>query len=737
MVLSATVTTHPTALTENARTVLARRYLLRDESGTIVETPEQLFARVAEAIASVEATDEARQRWAQRFYDAMASLRFLPNSPTLMNAGTGRGTLAACFVLPIEDTLESIMSTAQAAAMVQKYGGGTGFSFSRLRGEGEPIATTHGAACGPVSVLRHYDDVSRLVTQGGKREGANMGVLRVDHPDIRAFIHAKDDGVSAQRFNLSIAVTDEFMRAAATGGSLELRDPRDGSERGSEDAAALLSDIARSAWATGDPGLVFLDTINRDNPTPQIGAIEATNPCGEVPLLPWEACTLGSINVARFWDAEAGDLDWDTLGETVTLGVRFLDDVVEANTFPLQEIAAAVRGNRKIGLGVMGFADLLITAGLPYDSEEALVLASRLGRFISGEADEASAALGRERGVFPNWNQSVYSGGPTYRNATRTCIAPTGTIAIIAGASSGIEPLFSLAHYRRMGDGTLLPEVSAAFEVEARARGFFSPELMEALAGGSGLSGRPEAPQDVKRRFVTAHEIGWQWHVRMQAAFQAHTDLAVSKTVNLPSDATVEDVRDAYVLAHELGCKGITVYRDGSRALQVLAHRATAAPAEEPRRKHLPDERPAVTHKFRVGEQEGYVTVGLFEDGQPGEVFIKMAKEGSTVSGLTDAVALLTSIALQYGVGVDKLAAKLEQTRFEPYGATGNPDIPFATSVLDYIFRWLRLHFGTPPSEPAAGEAPLSGLTCPDCGMQLAYLERCLICQTCGYSKCN
>ncbi|MBX7112329.1 MAG: adenosylcobalamin-dependent ribonucleoside-diphosphate reductase [Dehalococcoidia bacterium] len=737
MVLSATVTTHPTALTENARTVLARRYLLRDESGTIVETPEQLFARVAEAIAWVEATDEARQRWAQRFYDAMASLRFLPNSPTLMNAGTGRGTLAACFVLPIEDTLESIMSTAQAAAMVQKYGGGTGFSFSRLRGEGEPIATTHGAACGPVSVLRHYDDVSRLVTQGGKREGANMGVLRVDHPDIRAFIHAKDDGVSAQRFNLSIAVTDEFMRAAATGGSLELRDPRDGSERGSEDAAALLSDIARSAWATGDPGLVFLDTINRDNPTPQIGAIEATNPCGEVPLLPWEACTLGSINVARFWDAEAGDLDWDTLGETVALGVRFLDDVVEANTFPLEEIADAVRGNRKIGLGVMGFADLLITAGLPYDSEEALVLANRLGRFISGEADEASGALGRERGVFPNWNQSVYSGGPTYRNATRTCIAPTGTIAIIAGASSGIEPLFSLAHYRRMGDGTLLPEVSAAFEVEARARGFFSPELMEALAGGSGLSGRPEAPQDVKRRFVTAHEVGWQWHVRMQAAFQAHTDLAVSKTVNLPSDATVEDVRDAYVLAHELGCKGITVYRDGSRALQVLAHRAAAAPAEEPRRKHLPDERPAVTHKFRVGEQEGYVTVGLFEDGQPGEVFIKMAKEGSTVSGLTDAVALLTSIALQYGVGVDKLAAKLEQTRFEPYGATGNPDIPFATSVLDYIFRWLRLHFGTPPSEPAAGEAPLSDLTCPDCGMQLAYLERCLICQTCGYSKCN
>lgn len=740
MVITTTVTTHPVALTENARTVLERRYLLRDDEGRVVETPEGLFARVAEAIASVEPVEAARPRWAQRFYDAMAALEFLPNSPTLMNAGTGRGTLAACFVLPVEDTLESIMSTAQAAAMVQKYGGGTGFSFSRLRGEGEPIATTHGAACGPVSVLRHYDDVSRLVTQGGKRDGANMGVLRVDHPDIRAFIHAKDDGVSAQRFNISVAVTDDFMRAAMTGGGVELRDPRDGSPRGNEDAAALLADIARSAWSTGDPGLVFLDAINRDNPTPQLGAIEATNPCGEVPLLPWEACTLGSINVARFWDGERADLDWDRLGETVTLGVRFLDDVVEANTFPLEEIASAVRGNRKIGLGIMGFADLLIAAGVPYDSEEALAIAGRLGAFIASRADEASAALGEERGVFPNWERSVYAGGTRYRNATRTCIAPTGTIAIIAGASSGIEPLFSLAHFRRMGDGTLLPEVSAAFERAARDGGFYSAELMDGLARGEGLAGRADVPREVQARFVTAHEIGGEWHVRMQAAFQAHTDLAVSKTVNLPRSATVEDVRSAYVLAHELGCKGITVYRDGSRAIQVLAHEdAKPSDGREPYRRHLPDERPAVTHKFRVGEQEGYVTVGLFEDGRAGEVFIKMAKEGSTVSGLTDAVALLTSIALQYGVGIDKLAAKLEQTRFEPYGTTGNADIPFATSVLDYIFRWLRLHFGEHPAEPSTGDGvgALSGLTCPECGMQLAFLERCLICQNCGYSKCS
>ena len=783
MVTSPRVITHPAALSENARTVLERRYLLRDAGGAIIETAEELFARVAEAIAAVEPTAELRAVWSQRFYDAMAGLRFLPNSPTLMNAGSGRGTLAACFVLPIEDTLESIMATAQAAAMVQKYGGGTGFDFSRLRGEGEPIASTHGAACGPVSVLRHYDDVSRLVTQGGKREGANMGILRVDHPDVRAFIHAKDDGVTAQRFNLSLAVGDSFLEAAASGEEIALVDPRDGEERGREDAAALLDEAVRSAWLSGDPGMVFFDTVNRANPTPALGRIEATNPCGEVPLLPWEACTLGSVHVARFWDEPAGDLDWEALRETVALGVRFLDDVVDASPFPLPEISEAVRGNRKIGLGVMGFADLLIAAGIPYDSEEALELTERLMGEIAAAADAASEALGEEKGVFPNWERSIYAasevssrtreGGTRYRNATRTCIAPTGTIAIIAGASSGIEPLYSLAHYRRMGDGTLLPEVSRAFEQAAREGGFLSSELMEELATGGTQAGREHVPDELRRRFVTAHEIEWEWHVRMQAAFQRHTDLAVSKTVNLRQSATVDDVRAVFLRAHELGCKGVTVYRDGSRALQVLAHAAQPQPREvsshtrearevsshtrearevsshtrearegarpraalEPYRRHLPDERPSVTHKFRVGEQEGYLTVGLYEDGAPGEVFVTIAKEGSTVSGLVDAVALLTLIALQYGVSLEKLADKLEHTRFEPYGPTSNPDIPFATSIVDYIFRWLRLHFADGTAEE---ERPLaSGLTCPDCGAQLDYIERCLMCQACGYTKCG
>ena len=754
MVATEPIRTSPVALTGNAQTVLERRYLLRDDAGLVVETPEQLFARVAQAIAEAEPDPASRQVWAQRFYDEMAALRFLPNSPTLMNAGTGRGTLAACFVLPVDDSLESIMATAEAAAMVQKFGGGTGFAFSRLRGVGEPIASTHGSACGPVSVLRHYDDVSRLVTQGGKREGANMGILRVDHPDIEQFIHAKDDGVTAQRFNLSVGVTDEFLAAADRGAAFTLRDPRDGSPRGSVDAAALLDQIARAAWTTGDPGLVFLDEINRQNPTPALGEIEATNPCGEVPLLPWEACTLGSINVAASWDAGRGELDWDALRETVQLAVRFLDNVVEVNTFPVPQIAEAVRGNRKIGLGMMGWADLLIAAGIPYASEEALLLAGRLATTIGNAADSASAALGEEKGVFPNWERSIYAGGPTYRNATRTCIAPTGTIAIIAGASSGIEPLFSLAHYRRMGDGTILPEVNAAFQTAATEAGYASDELTEALIGGAPLADRGEVPEADRARFATAHEISPEWHVRMQAGFQSHTDLAVSKTVNLPRTAGVEEVMTVYRLAHELRCKGVTVYRDGSRAVQVLAHstEAETTSAIEPRRRHLADERQSLTHKFRVGEQEGYITVGLYEDGTPGEVFIKIAKEGSTVSGLTDAVALLTSIALQYGVSLDKLADKLEQTRFEPYGVTANPDIPFATSLLDYVFRWLRLHFGTPhpgapnPAgsgaplkgpEPTQTAASLSGLTCPDCGMQLEFAERCLTCRSCGYTKCG
>jgi ribonucleoside-diphosphate reductase alpha chain len=775
----------PVAIADNSRVVLERRYLQKGDDGKIIETPEELFWRVAYAIAEPEADREA---WAHRFYDVMADLDFLPNSPTLMNAGTGRGTFSACFVLPVGDSMESIMDSARATAMVQKYGGGTGFSFSKLRPKGAPIATTHGKACGPVSVLQHYDDVSRMVTQGGKRDGANMGILSVHHPDIREFIHCKDDGVSITRFNISVAVSDEFMKAYEQGTDYNLyrpsEDPNQKEVVGTLNAREIMEEIVESAWKTGDPGLVFIDTINRANPTPHKGYLWSTNPCGEVPLLDWEACNLGSINVAKFWDDNRQEMDWERLRDVVRLTTRFLDNVVTTNSFPLDEIREAVDGNRKIGLGVMGWADLLIKRGIPYNSEEAIEFGETLMGFISHESDAMSEELAEERGPYPWFEGSPrqQEGGKPIRNATRTCIAPTGTIAIIANASSGIEPLFSLAHYRTMGDGTVLPEIADEFQGVARDRGFWSADLMDELASGASIQGRSEIPEDVQRLFVTAMDIPETWHIRMQAAFQKGTDLAVSKTINLKNEATVDDIRSSYTLAYKTGCKGITIYRDGSRDWQVLSHKKEDETAAEPavsaipapKRRRLPDERPSITHKFRVGEQEGYLTVGLYDDGSPGEIFVNISREGSTVSGLMDAVALLTSVSVQYGVPLADIVRKMKNTRFEPSGMTGNPEIPTATSLLDYIYRWLDKKFGlgvngnghaypevtVTTDAPSTGEKlPVvqdpedlgpaglaemesqvvedSGLGCPDCGALLTYAEGCLMCRSCGYNKCG
>ncbi|MPZ23234.1 MAG: adenosylcobalamin-dependent ribonucleoside-diphosphate reductase [Dehalococcoidia bacterium] len=758
-VTSAPADLKPVALTDNSRVVLERRYLRKGEGGRIIETPEEMFWRVAYAIAEPETDRDAASR---SFYNLMADMEFMPNSPTLMNAGTGQGTFSACFVLPVEDSMDSIMDTAKATAMVQKYGGGTGFAFSRLRQKGAPIATTHGKACGPVSVLQHYDDVSRMVTQGGKRDGANMGILSIHHPDIREFIHCKDDGESITRFNISVAISDVFMEAYEQDGEYDLVDPRTKEVVGTLRAREILEEIVESAWKTGDPGLVFIDTINRDNPTPHKGYLWSTNPCGEVPLLDWEACNLGSLNVARFWDEGRQEMDWNRMREAVRLATRFLDNVVTTNNFPLPQIRETVDGNRKIGLGVMGWADLLIMRGIPYNSEEAIEFGESLMGFISRESDEMSMELGEERGVFPWFEGSVYDkpGARPMRNATRTCIAPTGTISIIAGASSGIEPLFSLAHYRTMGDGTVLPEIADAFQDLARKRDFWSADLMAELAGGASIHGRSDIPDDVQRLFPTAMDISETWHIRMQAAFQKGTDLAVSKTINLKNEATVDDIRSAYTLAYKTGCKGITIYRDGSRDWQVLSHKkeeATPA-APTPQRRRLPDERPSITHKFRVGEQEGYLTVGLYDDGSPGEIFVNIAREGSTVSGLVDAVALLTSVSIQYGVPLADIVRKLKNTRFEPSGMTGNPDIPQATSILDYIYRWLDRKFElgvnghgheklpvvmaeVGPAGLAQLEAQVadndSGLGCPDCGALLVYQEGCLLCRACGYNKCG
>ena len=564
----------PVPLTPNARQVLERRYLKRDAQGRPAESPEELFWRVARNIAEAEAAWGGDvERWAERFNALMTSLDFLPNSPTLMNAGRDLQQLAACFVLPIEDSLDSIFETLKLTAKIHQSGGGTGFSFSRLRPRGDLVRTTMGVASGPVSFLEIYDAATERIKQGSFRRGANMGILDVTHPDILEFIDCKRTG-GVTNFNISVGVTEAWMRLAVAGEAYDLVNPRTGRAVARRSAGEVLDRIVQAAWETGDPGLVFLDRINapRTNPTPFLGRIEATNPCGEQPLLPFEACVLGSVNLAHF--VRDGEVAWARLGNVVRLAVRFLDNAVEQSRYPVPQIEHIHKhGNRKVGLGVMGWADLLVRLGVPYDSEEAVALAGRLMGFIQQEADAASEALAAERGVFPNWARSLY--GPEgwnrpMRNATRTTIAPTGTISIIAGCSSGIEPLFALAYYRRVLDGTILREVNPAFEEMARARGLWSEALAEALVERGGCRGLPGVPEELRRLFGTAHEIDPVWHVRHQAAFQAHVDNAVSKTINLPHRATPDDVRRIYLLAWELGCKGITVYRDRSKRWQVL-----------------------------------------------------------------------------------------------------------------------------------------------------------------------
>lgn len=567
-------------LSVNAIEVLKRRYLLRDPTRRVVETPSELFERVARHVAQAEAnygspavSEEARQR----FYEMMRNLDFLPNSPTLMNAGTRLGQLSACFVIPIEDSIEGIFKALGEMARIHQTGGGTGFAFSRLRPRGDVVASTQGHASGPISFLSIFDKATEIIVQGGKRRGANMGILRCDHPDVVEFIEAKGCRGALTNFNLSVGITDAFMRAVANGRDFALVNPRTGRRSGRIKAGALFDVIVNAAWRTGDPGLVFLDHINRHNPTPQQGAIEATNPCGEVPLLPFESCILGSINLARMV-AEgrsrraAATVDWDKLRDRVHWGVRFLDDVIDVNRYPLESIADVTRRNRKIGLGVMGFADMLIRLGIAYDSPQAVTFARRLMRFIHTESLNASAQLARDRGAFPAFRRSIHAqGGRKLRNATVNTIAPTGTISIIAGCSSGIEPLFAVSFVRHVLSGTRLFEVNPWFERIARERGFDSRQMQADVAASGSLTNVKGIPPDVKRLFVTTFDVPARQHLEIQAAFQKHTDNAVSKTINLPADATVDGVREIYLAAHRLRCKGITIYRYGSKSEQVLS----------------------------------------------------------------------------------------------------------------------------------------------------------------------
>jgi len=580
-------------LSINAIRVLQRRYLLRDEQGNIIETPSQLFRRVARAVASADrlhgAADLADTE--EKFYRMMASLEFLPNSPTLMNAGAPLGQLAACFVIPVEDSMVGIFDSLKTMALIHQSGGGTGFSFSRLRPAGDIVKSTKGVASGPVSFMRIFDVATDVIKQGGKRRGANMGVLRVDHPDILEFITAKVKEDALVNFNISVGVTDAFMEAVRKDEEYDLINPRTGKAERRLRAREVFDLIVNMAWKTGDPGLIFLDEINRHNPTPALGEIEATNPCGEVPLLPFESCILGSINLSKM--IKDGEIDWEKLRSTVRNAVHFLDNVIDVNKYPIPEIERMTKLTRKIGLGVMGFAEMLIELGIPYNSEEALHKAEELMKFISEEGRRMSVELAEERGSFPAFPGSIWEkrGYSCLRNATVTTIAPTGTISIIAGTTSGIEPLFAVAYIRNVMSGIQLIEVNQTFQRIATKMGFYSRELMVNLSKLASIKNVEEIPEEVRRIFVTAFDVSPEWHVRMQAVFQKYTDNAVSKTINLPHEATPEDVRRAFLLAHELKCKGITVYRYGSKAKQVLSisPQSVLAPPEEKYLKAEPD----------------------------------------------------------------------------------------------------------------------------------------------------
>jgi ribonucleoside-diphosphate reductase alpha chain len=567
----------------NALVVLQHRYLVRSESGKVVETPDQLFHRVAKNVASandLHKDGRAAKTEEKEFYEAMRRLDFLPNSPTLMNAGTEIQQLAACFVIPVGDSIEDIYDAVKSAAIIHQSGGGTGFSFSRLRPAGDVVRSTMGIASGPVSFMKVFDAATEAIKQGGRRRGASMGILRVDHPDIEAFIHCKDDLRTLTNFNISVGATDAFISKAKAREQYDLINPRTGLKVGKRDAGSILDQICSSAWRTGDPGLVFLDTINSANPTPDLGPIESTNPCGEVPLLPFEACNLGSINLDHML-IEGADMqvDWDKLAMTVDLGIRFLDNVIDVSKYPLPQITAIVHGNRKVGLGVMGFADMLVKLGIRYGSQDSLDVADRLIAFVRKHAEAASSRIAKERGDFPNIGKSIRRS--PYRNATVLSIAPTGSISMIAGCSSGIEPLYALSYVKHVMEGSHLREVHPYFLMLAKERGFYDDQLNEVLARSHSIANFESIPADVREVFVTSFDVPIEEQVQMQAAFQRHVDNAVSKTINLPADSTVEQVRSVYLLAHSSGCKGITIYREGSRPGQVLTAAKFQAPCPD------------------------------------------------------------------------------------------------------------------------------------------------------------
>ncbi len=672
-------------LSENAVKVLEKRYLAKDETGKVIETPEDMFKRVAKAIAAADsaiASASELKAIEKDFFNLMANLEFLPNSPTLMNAGRPLGQLSACFVLPIEDTMEGIFDSIKNAALIHKSGGGTGFSFSRLRAKGASVNSTGGVASGPVSFMKVFNAATEAVKQGGTRRGANMGILRVDHPDIREFITCKQENKDITNFNISVAITEEFMAAAEKGLPYNLVDPKTKEIVRQENAREIFSMIIDNAWNNGEPGIIFIDRLNKDNITPELGEIESTNPCGEQPLLPYEACNLGSINLSILTKGAGGkiDVDYDRLGRIVRQAVHFLDNVIEVNRYPLPQIDEMTRGTRKIGLGVMGWADLLCKLGIIYNSQKAINLAEKLMHFIQDEARRASIELAEKKGVFPYFEKSIYKDlGVKVRNATTTTIAPTGTVSIIAGCSSGIEPLFAISYIRNVMDNDELVEVNPNFKSIAEAEGFYSDELMRRIAKKGSIRDFPEIPAKVQDVFVTAHDISPEWHVKMQASFQKYTDNAVSKTVNLSHDATKDDVKAVFELAYRTFCKGVTIYRDGSRDMQVLnigevkgkegsntADKQEEAKADAGAQVRIaprprPDITTGFTEKVKIGCGNLYITVNYDENGIC-EVFTNTGRAGGCPSQ-SEATSRLVSIALRSGLDAHSIVEQLKGIR--------------------------------------------------------------------------
>ncbi len=784
-------------ISENARAVLERRYLIRDEQGQPTETVEELFHRVADAIAAADTRFDPQAdtaATAAAFYQLMTSLDFLPNSPTLMNAGRPLGQLSACFVLPVADSMEDIFDAIKNAALIHKSGGGTGFSFSRLRAKGSTVNSTGGVASGPISFMKVFNAATEAVKQGGTRRGANMGILRVDHPDIMEFITCKNDTKEITNFNISVGLTEAFMAAVESGGEYDLVDPASKKITGRLNARAVFESIVDSAWRTGEPGIIFLDRLNRDNPCPGQGEIESTNPCGEQPLLPYEACNLGSINLVNHLKKTAGGyvLDREKLEQTIRTAVHFLDNVIEVNQYPLPEIDQVTKLTRKIGLGVMGFADMLLYLGIPYNSDEGVAMAREVMELVQTIGHQASEDLAAARGAFPLFAESIYKDGRPLRNATVTTIAPTGTLSIIAGVSSGVEPVFAYAYIRNVMDSTHLIETNGILKEALTRRGLYTEELMHSVVEQGTLAHVDGIPEDMKKVFVCAHDVSPIWHVKMQAAFQQYTDNAVSKTVNFPNAATREEVAEVYRLAYELGCKGTTIYRDGSRDEQVLnIGKVNDGKADKTLPDHveqvleagcdstacilrngsiLPRPRPDVTmgytEKVKIGCGKLFITVNYDEQGIC-EVFTNTGRAGGCPSQ-SEATARLVSIALRSGVDSDEIITQLKGIRCP--SCLRQPGVP-VTSCPDAIAKAIEkvmkaAQKNTIPPCPPATHAPAAPVQppirpgvpqgprppifpdmtpaeaklakfCPECGSPLEHEGGCVTCRDCGYSKCG